>query len=145
MGYNQEDAYNLNRAKETFGMQGIDTDLPDEMLTRFPITAADYGQEAADLLTQALMSATRFDESMNLWIDVQQPHIPGFVSEAIVNCRGFGLRLVLTHGDACSHSPGARLSTPLIDAIAQASASRQLWHPVAKRMVPSIKYLAGSL
>jgi cell wall assembly regulator SMI1 len=144
MGYNQEDAYNLNRAKETFGMQGMDTDLPDEMLSHFPITAAEYGQDAADLLTQALMSATRFDESMNLWIDVQQAHIPSFVSEAIVNCRGFGLRLVVTHGEASSHAPGAQLSTSLIDAIAQASATRQVWHPVAKRLVPSIKYLAGS-
>lgn len=143
MGFNQQDANNLNRSKEMFGSIGMETGLPDEMVTLFPIKAAEYPENAADVLRDALMSAMRFDQSMNLWIDVQLPHIPGFVAEAIVDCSGTGLRLVLTHEGASSHAPGEPLSAALVEAIARASESRQVWHPLAKRMVNSIKRQLG--
>lgn len=143
MGYNHQDSYNLNRAQKMFGSTGMETGLLDEMLTLFPITAAEYGEDAAKVLTEALMSATRFDESMNLWIDVRLPYIPEFVGAAIEGCRGFGLRLVVTHDGACSHPPGAALADALVETIARASASRRVWHPIAKQLVPSIRHLAA--
>jgi len=139
MGYNNQDAYNLNRAQEMFGSTGLETGLDDEMLMLFPITSSQHDKDAADVLTNALMSATRFDAGMNLWIDVQLPHIPEFVGAAIEGCRAFGMRLVLTHGTACSHPPGEPLARPLVEAIARASVSRKVWHPIAKRLVPSTR------
>lgn len=143
MGYNSQDAYNLNRAQKMFGSTGMGIGLPDEMLMLFPITTAEHDEDAASALTEALMSATRFEEGMNLWIDVRLPYIPEFVSAAIESCCGFGLRLVVTHDGACSHPPGAALSGALIEQIARASVSRQVWHPIAKRLVPSIKHLTA--
>jgi hypothetical protein len=140
MGYNQQDANNLNRAQAMFGSTGVKTGQNSEMLTVFPITAPAYGNDATDVLAQALMSATRFSEDMTVWIDVRLSHIPEFVGAAIAACVGFGLRLVVTHGAACSHPPGEPLSAPLLEAIARASVTRQVWHPVAQHLVPSIKH-----
>lgn len=144
MDFNQGHANILIRSKAMFGSIWVDTGFKDEMLMLFPIMAAEYSADAADVLAQALMSATRFHASMNLWIDVQQPHIPEFVAAAIASCRAFGMRLVVTHYGACSHVPGEPLAGALITLVARASQTRQVWHPLAKRMVPSIRHLASS-
>lgn len=143
MGYSQQDAHNLNRSQDMFGSIGMETGQPGQMLTLFPIASASYADDAAEVLSEALMSATRLDQDMNVWIDVRQPHIPEFVGKAIANCSGFGLRLVLTHNSACSHAPGEPLSAALVNAIACASDTAQVWHPLARRMVGSIRHLAG--
>ncbi|WP_395398608.1 hypothetical protein ACHMW6_00255 (plasmid) [Pseudoduganella sp. UC29_106] len=140
MAFNQDDAFNLNRAAALFGSIGLDTDEDDEMLTWFPIKRHDYGEDAANVLAEALMSATRFDQSMNTWIEIQCDTIPVFVERAIDGCAGFGLRLVVTHKDASSHRPGELLATGLQGIIARASDRRPLWHPVAKKIVESIHY-----
>ena len=139
MSFTRQDADNLNRSREMFGSIGVETDQHDELITLFPITATTYPVDAVDVLREGLMSAMRFDEGMHVWIDVRQPSIPAFVAAAIEGCQGFGLRLVLTHGAACSHPPGEALPTGLLETIARASDSRQVWHPIAKRRVRSIK------
>jgi hypothetical protein len=108
MGFNSEDSYNLNRAAELFGCTSIDTGHKNEMLTVFTVAEENYGDEAATTLSQAMMSAARFDQDVTVWIDVQLPYIPTFVSDAINKCLAFGMRLVLTNGAACSHAPGVR-------------------------------------
>jgi hypothetical protein len=90
-----------------FGSTGLETGLDGEMLMPFPITTPQHAKDAAEVLGDTLMSATRFDAGMNLWIDVQLPHIPEFVSTAIEGCRAFGMRLVLTRPCAtgCRFAP----------------------------------------
>lgn len=139
MGFNQQDAVNLNRSQDMFGSIGIETEELDEMLMLFPITATTYPDDADDVLREALMSAMRIDQAMNVWIDVRLPAIPAFVVAAIEGCQGFGLRLVVTHGTRCSHPPGEPLANDLLRVIARASVTRDVWHPVAKQRVRSIK------
>jgi hypothetical protein len=62
MGYNQQDAYNLNRAQAMFDSTDLETGLHDEILMLFPITKATYDDDACKVLTEVLMSATRSDE-----------------------------------------------------------------------------------
>lgn len=139
MGFNSEDSYNLNRAAELFGCTSIDTGHKNEMLTVFTVAKDNYPDEAATILSQAMMSAARFDQDVTVWIDVQLPYIPTFVSEAINKCMAFGMRLVLTNGAACSHAPGEPISDVLLDAIQKASVSRRVWHPIEKKLVAGIK------
>jgi len=138
MGFNSEDSNNLNRAA-MFGCTNVDTGHKNEMLTVFTVAKDDYGDDAATVLSQAMMSAARFDQDVTVWIDVQLPYIPTFVSDAINMCLAFGMRLVLTNGAACSHAPGEPLSEGLLNAIEKASVSRKVWHPIEKKLVPGIK------
>lgn len=140
MGYNNDDAYNLNRASNMFGSIGINTGHDVQMLTVFPITKAYYGTDVVTVLSSAMMSATRFDQDVTVWIDVQLPYIPTFVSDAITACSGFPMRLVVTNGAACSHAPGEPLSEGMLDAIRAVSDSRDVWHPVEERLVPGVRH-----
>lgn len=140
MGFNQQDAHNLNASQNLFGSIGMLTGDPEEQLTWFPIKQQNYGDKAAEVLGEALMSSMRFDQSMNAWIDVQCDTIPSFVEEAVNRCAGYALRLVVTHKNACSHDPGDPLPSTLYRAIVAASDTRPVWHPVAKKLVDSAHY-----
>jgi hypothetical protein len=139
MGYNSEDSYNLNRASAMFGSKGMTTGHNGQMLIVFPISKDDYGDDGVTVLSKAMMSAVRFDEDVTVWINVQLSYIPTFVSEAIIACSGFSMRLVVTDGSACSHAPGAPLAQGLQAAIENVSDSREVWHPIERKLVPSIK------
>lgn len=139
MSFNQQDEHNLNVCKTLFGTNTDTVGGAGEFLYHVPLRQFVYDPEAATILANGLMSATRYDQKIYCWIDVQASHLPDIVTAALKRCAGFGLRLVITHNDKCSHGPSKRFPLPLMKLLAAASNSADIWHPILERMVPSMK------
>lgn len=139
MSYNQQDAHNLNVCKNLFDTVTDTVGNAGELLYHVPLKKFVYDTDAAAILADGLMSATRYDQDVYCWLDVQASHVPEIVATALERCAGFGLRLVVTHDDKCSHGPGKRFPLPLMKLIAGASNSGETWHPIRQKMVPSMK------
>jgi hypothetical protein len=139
MSYNQQDAHNLNVCKTLFGTDTDTVGGAGELLYHVPLKRFVYDADAATILADGLMSATRYDQDVYCWLDVQTSHLPEIVPAALEQCAGFGLRLVITHNDKCSHGPGKRFPLPLMKLLAAASTSADTWHPILEKMVPSMK------
>lgn len=139
MGFNATDAHNLNLARENhFATIGIKVEDEQCCVIRIEVGRIVTIEQPASLLANAMMSAMRaynHGDSTTVWLDIQTVEIPTFVLEAIERCRGFGLGLVVTHGEACSHPPGLPLPKRLIDAMERAQGGGWVWHPIAKKRV----------
>lgn len=140
MSFNQIDTHNMKLAQSTFGSEMHSVNEDRMMLYRVPITQYAFPANASEILADSLMSATRLDQDVTCWIDVQTPHLPDFIEPSLLACAGFGLRLVITHHAGSSHGPGQRLPLHIMKAVAEASSNQDLWNPFANRMVPNMKY-----
>lgn len=97
--------------------------------------------ETANTLANELMDAARFfnhGDSTTVWIDVVTKQFPPYVDRALERFASFGMGLVVTHGGACSHSPGPLLSSELRQRIASVSRNGWIWHPLAKTLVEAM-------
>ena len=97
--------------------------------------------ETANRFANELMDAARFfnhGDSTTVWIKVATKEIPRYVDRALERFAGFGIGLVISHGKACSHSPGPLLSGELRQRIASVSRHGQVWHPLVKTLVESM-------
>lgn len=83
-------------------------------------------------LSAAIEAQTRKDGDAALWLRVDGEVFPHYVLEAIQDLRGFGTRMVVTQGDACSHAPGPRLDAAVCAAVAEANIGAVVWHPLAE-------------
>ncbi|MFC3461536.1 hypothetical protein [Massilia haematophila] len=138
MSFNDTDISNWARVVEIFGAIEIEIDDDSERVVFVPIRANIFDRNIAVILAEGMRSITRIDENVNIWIDVQDEEVPVYVKEAIGLCGGSALRIVLTHDNASSHAPGERLSAELIDSISKSAAPGFVWHPFAKKLVPSL-------
>lgn len=94
--------------------------------------------ETASRLAKELTDAARFcndGNSTTVWADVVTKQLPLYVGRALELIPGFGMGLVVTHGRACSHSPGPLLSSELRQLVANVSRHGWVWHPLAKKLV----------
>ncbi|MFD2274777.1 hypothetical protein ACFS07_36410 [Undibacterium arcticum] len=83
----------------------------------------------------AAMRVYNHGDSTTVWLDIKTVHIPEFVAAAIDRCAGFGLGLVVTHGECCSHPPGMPLPDGILSAMGRALRSGWVWHPGAKAAI----------
>lgn len=141
MGFNATDAFSLNQARDKhFSPIGIDVEDPQHFMLRITVGKVVTIDRPAEILSNAMMSAMRaynHSDSTTVWLDVTGDQIPAFVTEAIERCVGFGLGLVVTHGQSCSHLPGLELPGSLLSALDRAQRGGRVWHPVAGRLVGS--------
>lgn len=86
-------------------------------------------------LSAAIEAQTRKDGDAALWLRVDGEVFPHYVLEAIQDLRGFGTRMVVTQGSACSHAPGPRLDAAVCAAVAEANIGAVVWHPLAEMPV----------
>lgn len=94
------------------------------------------GRSPAGLcLSAAIEAQTRKDGEAALWLRVEGEVFPHYVLEAIEDLRGFGTRMVVTQGSACSHAPGPRLDASVCAAVAEANTGAVVWHPIAEMPV----------
>lgn len=99
--------------------------------------------ETAHTLAKELMDAARFfnsGDSTTVWADVVTKQMPLYVGQALELFPSFGIGLVVTHGGACSHSPGPLLSSELRQRVDSVSRDGRVWHPLAKRLVEARPY-----
>ncbi|MEJ7804350.1 MAG: hypothetical protein WKG03_00295 [Telluria sp.] len=139
MGFNQNDADALNNAQQYFAPVGINTGDPNFGLMHFKITTSELPATAPMILTLALEAATRFDQNMSIWLDVTTNNFPDFVTQALRNCTGFGLKVVITWKNQSSHAPGSPMDESVLDAIRHAQLMEPVWHPLAKTPVPPLE------
>lgn len=138
MSFNDTDISNWTRVVEIFGAIEIEIDDDSERVVFIPIRANVFDRNIAVILAEGMRSITRIDENVNIWIDVQGDEIPPYVEEAIRLCGGSALKVVLTHDNASSHAPGELLSEALVELISKSAAPGFVWHPFAKKLVPSL-------
>lgn len=141
MGFNHKDAEALRVAAENH-LPAKPVEAGDQncvmKIQVGPMLPAVSDDEAAAILAAAIRAATRFfnhSDSTTTWLDVQTPSFPAFIVPAIRECVGFGLGLVITHNDACSHPPGRRLPDEVLAAMVKSQRDGRIWHPIACRLV----------
>jgi hypothetical protein len=138
MGFNSDDATALNRAGPLFSPVLVDGGEIGHGMMHFKVTSADLPDGATMILTLALEAAMRMQQEMSTWIDIQTDTFPEFVTHAIQNCTGFGLKTIVTWKNMSSHPPGVPLSEDLLSAIRNAQQTSAIWHPLAQEFVPAI-------
>lgn len=100
-----------------------------------PQTASSAISPAGKCLARAIEAVTRIYAGSRLWVRVDGDVLPEYVREAVANLAGFGTRMVVTQGDACSHAPGPRLDPLICQAVVTANEGGQVWHPFADKAV----------
>lgn len=138
MSFNDTDISNWARVVEIFGALEIEIDDDSQRVVFVPIRANVFDRAAGVILAEGLRSITRIDEDVHVWMDVQGDEIPAYVEDAIRLCSGSALKVILTHDDASSHPPGKGLSPGLVDLLRKTAAPGYVWHPFAKKLVPSL-------
>ncbi|MDQ1835621.1 MULTISPECIES: hypothetical protein [Massilia] len=136
MGFNQSDADALNSARQYFSPMSLNTGDPNFQLMHFKVIKSLLPADATMILTLALEAATRFHQNMSAWLDVTTDEFPAYVTEAVRNCEGFGLKVIITWKDQSSHAPGLPMDESVIEAIRLAQITEPVWHPLAKGPVP---------
>lgn len=140
MGFNSSDAQYLNQATAAgFKINSVSVSDFQHSVMQIVVTP-ESASASASLLANAVMSASRsgnHSDSSTVWIDVQLPSVPKVVLEALANCRGFGVGLVITCASASSHLPGPLLDGALIEMVEAASRGGQVWHPNQQCLVPA--------
>lgn len=109
--------------------EGADAQDPDQMSAKSAISPA------GECLSQAIEAVTRIHTRSRLWVQVDGDVMPEFVREAVADLEGFGTRMVVTQGEACSHAPGTRLDPMICQAVVQANEGGHVWHPFADEAV----------
>lgn len=139
MGFNSSDTETLNLAKKYWLIDSMDVADGQESMAKISIGNLAPETGAAELLSKTLTALALFYNSpaSTVWLDVTVVDIPAYVSEAIERCAGFGMGLVVTHYDHCSHAPGKVLPDSIRSVVIRAQRDGMLWHPVAQEMVYS--------
>lgn len=89
-------------------------------------------------LANQLMEAARSSgdgHSTTVWVSVVAKQLPDYLVRAIESFAGFGIGLIVTHGERCSHEPGAPLPDVVVSAIQNVNRSGRVWHPLAGKLV----------
>lgn len=141
MAINRFDSAAIVRARENnIFIERQDVEDPQQIVIRIQI-GQDYPKiKGKEILGNALMAAMKMysaGDVTTLWIDVTGNHLPGILAPALEWCDGFGLAVIVTHGNACSHEPGEAMPEDVLIAIAKAQRYGSLWHPIAKQLVPA--------
>lgn len=141
MAIDRFDSAALNRARENnIIVQRQDVEDPQQIVIRIQIGPNYPKIQGKEILGDALMAAMKMysaGDVTTLWIDVTGNHLPGIIAPAIEWCAGFGLAVIVTHGDTCTHEPGQGMPEDLLHAIAISQRYGSLWHPIAKQLVPA--------
>ncbi|WP_282287713.1 hypothetical protein [Pseudomonas sp. PS02302] len=109
--------------------EGADSEDPDQQSAKSTISPA------GECLSQAIEAVTRIHAGARLWVQVDGDVMPEFVREAVADLEGFGTRMVVTQGNACSHAPGPLLDPMICKAVIEANEGTQVWHPFADKPV----------
>ncbi len=121
------------------------------MTPRFPTTCFDAcGQkvikiELSDLILTGerikglvdLLAASHSSAScdVTIWLAIVSKHLPTHFDQVLPHFAGFGMGLVVTHGEKCSHAPGEQLPEWLLSAIRKVNRDGQIWHPLVNELV----------
>lgn len=101
------------------------------------ISGLNKNTEATSILTGALEALARLHEKVQIHLDIDLEDTPAFVIRAIESLAGFGMFLIVTHKDKCSHPPSDPLESQLQAAVNRIVCRGMLWHPVEKQLVES--------
>jgi hypothetical protein len=136
MGFNAQDSYNLNQAKNV-GISIQYEHFQDCDVIRMTLSSAT-DMSKISILSEAIMSVSR---SMNdgysttVWLEVQFPRVPEGVYDAVKSCIGFGVGLIITCSGKSTHLPGELLETSLVEAVQAATRDGRVWHPFIQKLV----------
>jgi len=112
--------------------EGADSQDPDQQSAKSAISPA------GECLSQAIEAVTRIHAGARLWVQVDGDVMPEFVREAVADLEGFGTRMVVTQGEACSHAPGPRLDPMICQGVVDANEGGYVWHPFADEAVVNV-------
>lgn len=134
-------ALDKNEAEKYFPSTTIDVEDIQCSVARIDVGLVPSDVDPARLLAASMESWARFfanGASTTIWLNITANRIPEFVTEAVNQLEGFGLGLVITCGDHCSHPPGQPLPEEILSVMARSQRHGQVWHPLAKMRVESM-------
>lgn len=99
------------------------------------VTDATLRALASQLMEAARSSGDGF--TTTVWVSVVAKQLPDYLVRAIKSFAGFGIGLIVTHGEKCSHVPGPPLPDAVVTAIQQVNRGGRVWHPLADKLVSS--------
>lgn len=96
-------------------------------------------EPAQDLATTMQDAARAHGDGFQttVWLDVTGLTMPMFVPDAIERCAGFGLGLIVTHAQCCSHQPGFPLPERVMEHLERCQRHGFVWHPSIDQLVPA--------
>jgi hypothetical protein len=102
-------------------------------LSHIVITDATFASLANQLM-DAARSAGHGDTT-TVWIAVVSKQLPDYLERSISYFEGFGIGLIVTHGDKCSHSQIEQFPDSVLAAIKSVNRDGRVWHPLENRLV----------
>lgn len=129
-----------------FTSLGMNKDGNQHFVMKITVGGVCPIEEPAKKLATAMQDAARSHGDgfqTTVWLDVTGPSVPMFVSDAIERCAGFGLGLIVTHGECCSHQPGFPLPERVMENLERCQRHGFVWHPVADQLVPADPAASG--
>lgn len=133
-------ALDKNEAEKYFPSTTVDVDDIQCSVARIDVGLVPSNVDPARLLAASMEFWAQFfgnGDSTTVWLNVTANRIPEFVTKAVNQFEGFGLGLVITFGDHCSHPPGQSLPEEILSAMARSQRHGQVWHPLANKRVES--------
>lgn len=100
------------------------------------ITDATVKALANQLMDAARSAGDGF--TTTVWISVVSKQLPDYLVRSIEYFAGFGIGLVVTLGERCSHAPGGQMPESVIAGLTAVNRGGHVWHPLANILVNSM-------
>jgi hypothetical protein len=105
-------------------------------LSNIVVTDATVKQLANQLMDAARSAGHGF--TTTVWISIVSNQLPDYLVRSIEYFAGFGIGLVITHGEKCSHAPGGQMPGAVIAGLKAVNRGGQVWHPLANVLVDAM-------